>query len=42
MTVDQKRFAGMIHGVLYMPAVIAKANEAIDDIAAALRASFAD
>lgn len=38
--VDRKRYAGMIHGFLYMPAVIAKAGEAIDDIAAALRATF--
>jgi acetyl esterase len=39
--VDQKRYDGMIHGFLYMPAVVGKAREAIDDIAAALRATFA-
>ena len=39
--VDRKRYDGMIHGFLYMPAVVGKAREAIDDIAAALRATFA-
>jgi acetyl esterase len=39
--VARKRYDGMIHGFLYMPAVVGTARDAIDDISASLRKAFA-
>jgi acetyl esterase len=38
--VDHRPYAGTMHGFFYMPAVLSKAREAIDDVSAAIRAAL--
>lgn len=39
--VEHTRYDGMVHGFLRMPAVIARAGDAIDQVAGAVRAALA-
>lgn len=41
VSVEHRPYAGTMHGFFYMPAVLSKGREAIEEVSAAIRKAFA-